>query len=67
MLCPGVNSKAYAEELLNNKKLNKRVTVRLDQELYTRLTWQADLDNISVGKLCRNLLKKELENEKNKR
>lgn len=45
---------------------NKSITIRIEDELHRKLTHKAEIDNISLGELCRNLLNGGLENEYNK-
>lgn len=45
---------------------NKSITFRCDERLSNKLTRVANLDNMSVGELCRNILERSLINEQNK-
>lgn len=46
-------------------KKSSTITIRVNPEMAQGLKLRALFDNISVGELCRTLIKKGLENEKN--
>lgn len=48
------------------KTKEKSITIRIEKELHQKLTHQSEIDNISLGELCRNLLNGGLMYENNK-
>ena len=46
-------------------KKTSLITIRMEPEMQQGLKLRAQFDNISVGELCRNLIKKGLNYEKN--